>query len=137
MPLPIVPVVAQWCLTLCNPPDCSTPGFPVLHYLPEFLKLMPIVPRRAGLPSFPVADAARPLPKPIERWELRVMPKPIDRGLGAGLPASHGWRSLSVAGSVHSIIASRMWCLAPGRLERNFTPTLSFTAMSLKVNDGE
>ena len=22
--------------TLCNPMDCSTPGFPVLHYLPEF-----------------------------------------------------------------------------------------------------
>ena len=27
--------VAQSCLTLCNPMDCSTPGFPVLHYLPE------------------------------------------------------------------------------------------------------
>ena len=23
-------------LTLCNPMDCSTPGFPVLHYLLEF-----------------------------------------------------------------------------------------------------
>ena len=28
--------VAQWCLTLHDPMDCSTPGFPVLHYLPEF-----------------------------------------------------------------------------------------------------
>ena len=28
--------VAQLCLTLCDPIDCSTPGFPVLHYLPEF-----------------------------------------------------------------------------------------------------
>ena len=28
--------VAQLCLTPCNPMDCSTPGFPVLHYLPEF-----------------------------------------------------------------------------------------------------
>ena len=27
--------VAQLCLTVCNPMDCSTPGFPVLHYLPE------------------------------------------------------------------------------------------------------
>ena len=27
--------VAQWCLTLCDPMDCSTPGFPVLHHLPE------------------------------------------------------------------------------------------------------
>ena len=28
--------VAKSCLTLCNPMDCSTPGFPVFHYLPEF-----------------------------------------------------------------------------------------------------
>ena len=28
--------VAQSCPTLCNPMDCSTPGFPVLHHLPEF-----------------------------------------------------------------------------------------------------
>ena len=29
-------LVAKSCLTLCNPMDCSTPGFPVLYYLPEF-----------------------------------------------------------------------------------------------------
>ena len=28
--------VTQLCLTLCDSMDCSTPGFPVLHYLPEF-----------------------------------------------------------------------------------------------------
>ena len=28
--------VAKLCLTFCNPMDCSTPGFPVLHYLLEF-----------------------------------------------------------------------------------------------------
>ena len=27
--------VAQLCSTLCNPADCSTPGFPVLHHLLE------------------------------------------------------------------------------------------------------
>ena len=26
----------QSCLTLCDPVDCSMPGFPVLHYLMEF-----------------------------------------------------------------------------------------------------
>ena len=30
--------VAKSCLTLCDPMDCSTPGFPVLHYLPEFVQ---------------------------------------------------------------------------------------------------
>ena len=34
--------VAKSCPTLCNPMDCSTPGFFVLHYLPEFaLSLSP------------------------------------------------------------------------------------------------
>ena len=29
-------LVAQLCPTLCDPMDCSTPGFPVHHQLPEF-----------------------------------------------------------------------------------------------------
>ena len=29
-------LVAQSCPILCDPVDCSTPGFPVLHHLPEF-----------------------------------------------------------------------------------------------------
>ena len=28
--------VAQSCLTLCDPMECSTPGLPVHHQLPEF-----------------------------------------------------------------------------------------------------
>ena len=28
--------VAKLCQTLCDPMDCSTPGFPVLHHLPDF-----------------------------------------------------------------------------------------------------
>ena len=28
--------MAKSCPTLCEPMDCSTPGFTVLHYLPEF-----------------------------------------------------------------------------------------------------
>ena len=30
--------VTQSCPTLCDPMDCSTPGFPVLHHLPEFVQ---------------------------------------------------------------------------------------------------
>ena len=32
--------VTQSCLTLCDPMDCSTPGFPVHHQFLSFLKLM-------------------------------------------------------------------------------------------------
>ena len=31
--------VTQWCLTLHNPVDCSTPGFPVLHQLLELVQI--------------------------------------------------------------------------------------------------
>ena len=29
-------LLCQLCLTLCDPMYCSTPGFPVLHHVPEF-----------------------------------------------------------------------------------------------------
>ena len=34
--------VTKPCLTLCDPVNCSSPGFPVLHDLLEFAKLMSI-----------------------------------------------------------------------------------------------
>ena len=53
--------VAKLCLTLCDPTDCSTPGFPVLHYLPEFAQTHVhwvsdvIQPSHPLLPLFPLA----------------------------------------------------------------------------------
>ena len=35
-------LVAQLCPTLCDPTDCSTPGLPVHHQLPEFTHLCPL-----------------------------------------------------------------------------------------------
>ena len=40
--LPCCCSVTQSCPTLCDPMDCSTPGFPILHYLQSLLKLMSI-----------------------------------------------------------------------------------------------
>ena len=34
--------LAQSCLTLCDLMDCSMPGFPVLHHLPESAQLMSV-----------------------------------------------------------------------------------------------
>ena len=31
--------VTQLCLTLCNPMDCSTPSFPVVHQLPKLAQI--------------------------------------------------------------------------------------------------
>ena len=35
----IVVVQSISCVPLCDTMDCSTPGFPVLHYLPEFVQI--------------------------------------------------------------------------------------------------
>ena len=32
-------LVAKWCPTLCDPVDCSTPGFPVRHHFLEFTQV--------------------------------------------------------------------------------------------------
>ena len=35
----VVVVQSQLCPTLCDPMVCSTPGLPVLHYLPKFAQI--------------------------------------------------------------------------------------------------
>ena len=47
--------VTQSCPTLCNPMNCSTPGFPVLHYLPEFVQTHVHWVRDAIQPSHPLS----------------------------------------------------------------------------------
>ena len=53
--------VTQSCPTLCNPMDCSTPGFPVSHHLPKFSQVHihcicdVIQPSHPLTPSFPFA----------------------------------------------------------------------------------
>ena len=53
--------VTKSCTTLCDPMDYSMPGFPVLHYLPEFAQIHghgvgdAISPSHSLLPSSPFA----------------------------------------------------------------------------------
>ena len=49
-------LVTKLCLTLCNPRDCSMPGFPVLHYLPEFPQIHVHWVNNAILPSHPMTQ---------------------------------------------------------------------------------
>ena len=39
MPVVVVLVQSLSCVTLCDPMDSSTPGFPALHYLQEFAQI--------------------------------------------------------------------------------------------------
>ena len=52
--------VAKSCLTLCDPMNCSTPGFPVLHHLPEFAQTHVHWVDDAIQPSHPLPPAFPP-----------------------------------------------------------------------------
>ena len=52
--------VAQLCLSLCNPMDCSTPGFPVHHQLPELTQTQVRWVSDAIQPSHPLSSPSPP-----------------------------------------------------------------------------
>ena len=64
MPMPnifaIVCSVTKSYPTLCNPIDISMPGFPVLHYLPEFVQTHAYWVGDAIKPSYPLSLAPNP-----------------------------------------------------------------------------
>ena len=52
--------VAPLCLTLCDPMDCSTPGFPVHHQLPELSQTHARRVSDAVQPSHPLSSPSPP-----------------------------------------------------------------------------
>ena len=52
--------VAQSCLTLCDPMDCSTPGLPVHHQLPQFIQTHLHWVGDAIQPSHPLSSPSPP-----------------------------------------------------------------------------
>ena len=56
--------VAQSCPTLCNPMNCSTPGLPVNHQLPEFTQTHIHRVGDAIQPSHPLSSPSPPAPNP-------------------------------------------------------------------------
>ena len=82
--------IAKSCLTLCDPMDCSTPGFPVLHYLLGFVQthvhwvndaiqpyypLSPLVLLPSLFPSIRVFSSESPLHiRWLKYWSLSISP---------------------------------------------------------------
>ena len=70
--------VAQSCLTLCDPINCSTPGLPVHHQLPEFTQTHVHWVGDAIQPSHPLSSPSPPAPNPSQ-----------DQGLFQWVNSSH------------------------------------------------
>ena len=60
----------QSCLTLCDPMNCSTPGLPVHHQLPEFTQTHVHRVRDAIQPSHPLSSPSPPAPNPSQHQSL-------------------------------------------------------------------
>ena len=62
--------VAQSCLTLCHPMNCSMPGLPVHHQLPEFTQTHVHQVGDAIQPSHPLSSPSPPAPNPSQHQSL-------------------------------------------------------------------
>ena len=62
--------VAQLCPTLCNPINCSTPGLPIHHQLPEFTHTHVHQVSDAIQPSHPLSSPSPPAPNPSQHQGL-------------------------------------------------------------------
>ena len=62
--------VGQSCPTLCNPMNCSTPGLPVHHQLPEFTQTHIHRVGDAIQPSHPLSSPSPSAPNPSQHQSL-------------------------------------------------------------------
>ena len=62
--------VAQSCLTLCDPRDCSMPGLPVHHQLLDFTQTNVHQVGDAIQPSHPLSSPSPPAPNPSQHQGL-------------------------------------------------------------------
>ena len=62
--------VSQSCLTLCDPMNCSTPGLPVHHHLPEFTQTYVHRVGDAIQPSYPQSSPSPPAPNSSQHQSL-------------------------------------------------------------------
>ena len=62
--------VTQSCPTVCNPMNCSTPGLPVHHQLPEFTQTHVHQVGDAIQPSHPQSSPSPPAPNPSYHQSL-------------------------------------------------------------------
>ena len=126
--------VAQSCPTLCNPMDCSMPGLPVHHQLPELTQLMsfesvrpsnhlilccPLLLTPSIFPSIRVFSSESDLPiRWPKYWSFSFSISPSNKYSGL-IPFRMDWLDLlAVQGTLKSLLqhhiskASILWRLA-------------------------
>ena len=138
-----VNLVAQSCLTLCNCMDCSTPGFPVHHQLPELAQshvhrvgdvIQPFIPclPRLLLPSIVPSirvfsnESALSIWWP-EYWSSSFSISPSNEYSGL-ISFRIDWLDLlAVQGTLKSLLQHQLKSINSSGLSFPYGPTLTFT----------
>ena len=100
--------VDQSCLTFCDPMNCSTPGLPVHHQLPEFTQTNVHWVSDAIQPSHPLSSPSLPAPNPSQHESFPVSQLFAWGGQSTGVSAlapvlpkkSQGWSPSEWTGSI-------------------------------------
>ena len=109
--------VTKSCRTLCNAMDCSTPGFPVFHYLPEFVQTQVHWVNDAIQPSYPLSPLSLPALN-LSKYQGLLMSwlfTSFGQGIGASasvlpmniigwFPLGLIWFDLAVQGTLKSLL---------------------------------
>ena len=94
--------VSQSCLTLCDPMNCSMPGFPVHHHLPDFTQTHFHQVSDAIQPSHPLWSPSPPTPKPSQHQSLFQWVNSSHEVAKAGVSASASVLAMNIQGSFPS-----------------------------------
>ena len=104
------------CVWLCNPMNCSTPGLPVHHQLPEFTQTHIHRVGDAIKPSHPLLSPSPPAPNPSQHQSLFQWVNSAWRGQSTGISAlasvlpkkSQGWSPSERTGWI-SLQSKGLW----------------------------
>ena len=121
-------LATQLCLTLCEPMNCSTPGLPVHHQLPESTQTHVHKLSDAIQPSHPLSSPSSPAPNPSQHqgllmrwskyWNFSFRISPSNEHLGLISFRMQWVHLLAVQGILKSLLqrhsskASILWCSA-------------------------
>ena len=125
--------VAQSCLSLCDPMNCSTPGLPVHHQLLEFTETHVHRVSDAIQPSYPLSTPSPPAHNPSQhqslfQWvnSLHEVTKVLDSALASFLPKkSQGWSPRSPRDSQESSPTPQFKSINSSALSFLHSPTLT------------
>ena len=114
--------VAQLCLTLCNPVDCSNQGLPVHHQLPELTQTHVHWFSDAIQPSHPVVPFSSCLQSFLASRSFQMSQLFASGGQSIGVPASASVRPVNIQGQIPLGLTGLISVLS-NRLSRVFSNT--------------